>query len=118
VGSFALNLFSCPFSRGTVFLVAFLILAAQPASAQLSQNSGINPYDTYAVFDMTVQGRGIATLSQSIYNPTTQTSSNSLDLTLPTRRYRVEVGYDANDQLVMNMFPLDSTADPIPLGRH
>ncbi len=112
VGSFALNLFSYSFRRKTVFLVAFLILAAYPASAQLSQNSGINPYDTHAVFDVTVQGRGIATLSQSIYNPTTQTSSNSLDLTLPTRRYRVEVGYDANDQLVMNMFPLDSTADP------
>jgi pimeloyl-ACP methyl ester carboxylesterase len=112
VGSFALNLFSYPFSRGTVFLVAFLILAAHPASAQLSQNSGINQSDTYAVFDITIQGRGITTLPQAIYNPTTQTTSSTLDLALNARHYHVEVGYDLNDQLVMNIFTTDSTQDP------
>ena len=95
-------------------VLGFAILCAVGSvSAQLSQNSGINPYDTYAIFDITVSGRAITALSQPLYDPVTQTMRSTMDMTLTARRYHVEVGYDSNDQLVMNIFPLDPVGDPM-----
>jgi pimeloyl-ACP methyl ester carboxylesterase len=99
-------------SKAFLLLSAVLALAVGPALAQLSQNSGINPNDTYAVFDLTVQGQGTLTLPQAIFNPVTQSTSTTLNLNVDVRHYHIEIGYDLNDQLVMNIFPTDSTADP------
>jgi len=43
-------------------LSALLILWGCPASAQLSQNSGINASDTYAIFDISFQGKQLLIL--------------------------------------------------------
>jgi hypothetical protein len=79
-----------------LLLSVIFIVAVGSASAQLSQNSGINPYDTYAVFDLTIRGRGVINLPQPIYNPLTQSTSSTLDLTLEAQYCHVEVGYDLN----------------------
>jgi pimeloyl-ACP methyl ester carboxylesterase len=91
---------------------ALLILWVCPASAQLSQNSGINASDTYAIFDISFQGQATSNLDQAIYNPTTNSTSSVLNLTPNVRHFHVEIGYDASDQLVLNIYSTDPTTDP------
>src|SRR6266480_573663 len=98
--------------RALHLFVAALVIVVCPASAQLSQNSGINANDTYAIFDITFQGQGTQTVSKALYNPQTNTTGTSLTLTPNVRHFHVEIGYDTNDQLVMNLFSTDSTSDP------
>src|SRR5712664_208352 len=69
---------------------ALLILCICPASAQLSQNSGINASDTWATFDLTTQ---------------TQASSSSLTRPTITQTYHLEIGYDTNGKIVVNIWP-------------
>lgn len=102
----------CRFAIRVVQAICTLLLGANVASAQLSQNSGINANDTYAVFDVTFQGQGSTPLSQALYNPSTNTTSSTLSLTPNVRHFHVEIGYDSNDQLVMNIFSTDPAPDP------
>jgi hypothetical protein len=55
------------------YLLVLLLLttaAVKVSEAQtLSQNSGINANDTYAVFNITIQGQGTATFRNAIFNP-------------------------------------------------
>jgi pimeloyl-ACP methyl ester carboxylesterase len=92
----------------TWFVGLLFLLASSPLVAQLSQNSGINASDTYATFDVTFQGQATVNLSQAIYNPSTGVTSSISNLTPSARHFHVEVGYDASDQLVLNMFSTDS----------
>jgi len=101
-------------ARASKFLLlscAAALSAVPPAWAQLSQNSGINASDTYAVFDLTMNGSATANLPQAIYNPSTGTTSGAVTLSLATRHYHAEVGYDANDQLVLNLYATDPIGD-------
>ncbi len=71
-------------------------------SCQLSQNSGINSGDTWVAVDLTVTGNTQITLPASYYNPSTQTTSSTLNNS-PTYQFHVESGYDSNGGLVMNL---------------
>jgi len=93
-------------------ILALLFLWVCPASAQLSQNSGINASDTYAIFDITFQGQATSNLDQAIYNPTNNSTSSILNLSPNARHFHVEIGYDTSDQLVLNMYSTDPTTDP------
>jgi hypothetical protein len=53
-------------------LFAFVTVGS---SQTLSANSGINPADTYVVFDLNVQSAGTVTLPDAVYSPSTQTPS-------------------------------------------
>ena len=92
-------------------LLFCVLLAAPPAWGQLSQNSGINANDTYAAFDLTLSGQATANLPQAIYNPSTGATSSAVTLSLPGRNWHVEVGYDSNDQIVLNLYSSDPIGD-------
>jgi pimeloyl-ACP methyl ester carboxylesterase len=82
-----------------------------PLFAQLSQNSGINPNDTYAIFDVTTQNQSTISLTDPVYDARSGTTTTSLQLSPSPKHLHVEVGYDTNDRIVMNLF-LTDTGDP------
>jgi hypothetical protein len=85
----------------TVFLFAPINTRGQ---STLSQNSGVNSTDTWAVFDMTIQNQISVNTSQPYYNPVTQTTSNTFT-TSHSQAFHVETGYDSTGSLVLNMWP-------------
>lgn len=61
--------------------------------------------------DFTVQSQATLSLSQPVHS----ISANANTTSLPVNRakhFHVESGFDANDQIVMNIFPTDPPADP------
>jgi pimeloyl-ACP methyl ester carboxylesterase len=86
-----------------VLVVAFAATLFLPldASAQLSQNSGINSNDTWVTFDLTIQ---------------TQTSSSSLAIPTFTQTYHMELGYDTSGQIVVNLWPTGGSPFPGEYG--
>lgn len=64
--------------------------AAPPSVASLSQNSGINANDTCVVFDLAIPMQSV---------------SSTLPLPTFTLNYHVELGYDANGQVIANIWP-------------
>ncbi len=91
----------------TVCLFAFVAAAF---SQTLSQNSGINPQDTHAVFDLSVQSTGTVTLPSAVYNPSTQTMSTVFNVSPLARTMHVEAGYDTNGGMVINLYLNPTTA--------
>lgn len=82
-------------------LFAFALLLPLCAAAQLSQNSGIRSTDTWVTFDLT-----------------TQTQAPSSSITRPTiaHSYHVEIGYDINGQMVVNLWPTGDSGVPSDWG--
>jgi pimeloyl-ACP methyl ester carboxylesterase len=70
----------------------------------LSSNSGINANDTYVIFDMTVNNQATYNATGPLYNPATNTSSTTVNLSEPPTTYHIEMGYDAGGQIVVNAF--------------
>ena len=85
------------------------ILAAPPT---LNANSGINGSDTYCLFDVSMQSHGTLSLTQPVHNNSTNVDTTLLQLAPPVRSYHVEAGFDASDQLVMNMYSTSPITDP------
>jgi pimeloyl-ACP methyl ester carboxylesterase len=79
----------------------------------LSQNSGINASDTWVAFDLSLQTQAAVTGSVAFYNPQTKTTGTNYTLASTPRTYHMELGYDANGLIVMNVFPTGATANPI-----
>lgn len=96
------------------FLTAFTLIVTVPFVSEasgLSQNSGINISDSHVTFNLSLQSNSNLTLSQPVYNASTNTMASSIALN-GSVNYRVEAGYDADGQLVMNVFSLDPVTDP------
>ena len=90
-----------------------LISFATLASGQtLSANSGINPLDTHVVFDLVESSAGTVTLPNAVFNPSTQTTTNVLNVSPLPRSSHVEAGYDTSGSLVMNIYFASTTSDP------
>ena len=68
-----------------------------------SASSGINPNDTYCIFDVTLQNQGTLTLSQPVLDPATNTSTSTIPMNPGPTHLHVEAGYDVNDRLVLNV---------------
>jgi hypothetical protein len=100
------------FRAAVPFAALFYLLLPLPAFAQttLSQTSGINPNDTWATFDMTIETNATVNLSSSYYDPQTQTTTSQIPITPPAQAFHVEVGYDSSGNLVLNAWPTGSTA--------
>ena len=77
-------------ARPVTLAIAAALALPLVASAQLSQNSAINPNDTWVSFDLTMQ---------------TQTSSSSLPIPTYAQTYHMELGNDVNGQVVVNLWP-------------
>lgn len=88
--------------RALPLFCVLLTIAVWPASAQLSQNSGINSNDTWVVYDTTMNFQGTVTGST--------VSVNS------TQTYHVESGYDPNGGLVLNLQPTGSTGSDLGIS--
>jgi pimeloyl-ACP methyl ester carboxylesterase len=104
-----------PSKKSMWFMVFGLaVLTAIPSIAQttLSANSGINAADTFVIMDFTVQSQATMSLSQPVHSNSTNTNTTSLPLNSIARHFHVEAGFDANDQVVMNIFPTDAPTDP------
>jgi pimeloyl-ACP methyl ester carboxylesterase len=104
-----------PSKKCTWFLILGLaVLISIPSIAQttLSANSGINAADTFVIMDFTVQSQATMSLSQPVHSIATNTNTTSLPINPIARHFHVEAGFDANDQVVMNIFPTDAPADP------
>jgi pimeloyl-ACP methyl ester carboxylesterase len=79
-----------------ILLVFVHALILTPSSyAQLSQNSGINSNDSWITFDLATQ--------------TTVSSSNIAPPTI-TQTHHVEIGYDSNGKIVVNLWPTGASA--------
>jgi pimeloyl-ACP methyl ester carboxylesterase len=78
-----------PAGIATIVLVV-LSLSSPACYAQLSQNSGINSADTWVTFALTTQ---------------TQANSSSLTRPMVTQTFQVELGYDSNGGIVVNLWP-------------
>ena len=84
-------------TKAFLAVFAMFFAAAGFSDAQtLSQNSGINPADTYVMFDATVQGQTNLTLSQPVYNANTGTTTSAMKLGGVARHFHFEAGYDTN----------------------
>jgi len=94
-------------------ILAILIFPCLSDAVGLSQNSGINPSDTYVIFDVTVQGQSNVTLSQPVYDSSTKTTTTNLTLSAVAIHFHVEAGYDSNGQLVVNLYSQDAASDPM-----
>ena len=104
-----------PLSRSMwlfVLVYAVLFLAPRRTYAQLSQNSGVNASDTWITFDLLVSTNGTVTMPSSFYDPSTSTTTSTLNVAPLSRSFHVEAGYDANGGLVMNLRPTDTPIDP------
>lgn len=95
-------------------LSAFALIFAVPLISEasgLSQNSGINIGDSHVTFNLSLQNQANLTLSQPVYNASTNTMASSIAVN-GSVNYRVEAGYDADGQLIMNVVSLDPVSDP------
>lgn len=81
------------------------------AFAQLSANSGINSADTWAAFDLTVQGNRTLSEPSPFYDAATGQTSDTVSLAF-SRGYHVEMGYDSGGGLVVNMWPTGPAPAP------
>lgn len=95
---------------GTLILCLFAATEAKGQSS-LSQNSGINNNDTWIAMDITISSQATINTSGSYYNPLTQTTSNSFPISRPPQTFHVELGYDSNGGLVMNLWPKGTTTE-------
>jgi pimeloyl-ACP methyl ester carboxylesterase len=94
------------------FTLCILTLVRIGFSQTLSATSGINPQDTYVVFDLGVQSSGTVTLPDAVYSPSTRTVSTAFNVSPLARTMHVEAGYDTNGNLVMNLYLNPTTANP------
>lgn len=93
-------------------LLAVLALAITSlAQTTLTANTGINPSDTYVLFDLSISSSTTVTTSSPIYNASTGTSSTTVPLTW-TATYHVQAGYDSSGALVTEMWPTGTQQDP------
>lgn len=107
------NLPNSPTKCAWFLVLGLAVLTATSSVAQstLSANSGINAADTFVIMDFTVQSQATLSLSQPVHSISTNTNTTSLPVSR-ARHFHVEAGFDANDQIVMNIFPTDPAADP------
>jgi pimeloyl-ACP methyl ester carboxylesterase len=99
--------------RFTICAMFVAILSTGLVFGQLSQNSGINSNDTWAAFDLSLQTQAAISSSSPLYDPATQTTSNTLNTPATSLTYHVEVGYDSSGGLVMNLWPGGTFSFPI-----
>jgi YD repeat-containing protein len=78
-----------------------MALAVEPTWGQLSQNSGISSNDTWVTFNLTTQ---------------TQFAPSAIERPVMVHTHRVEIGYDANGQLVVNIWPTGDNGVPSEWG--
>ena len=104
--------------RSIALPVALFVLffATARMRAQLSANSGINPADTYVVFDLSLQPTATIQLNKTIQVPTDSGSMSQVNASVPHPNYHLEIGFDTNNQTVMNMTPTDAPDDPSQPG--
>jgi pimeloyl-ACP methyl ester carboxylesterase len=97
--------FSASYSGDTNYSATDSTLTQAVTADEPSPSSGINPNDTYAVFDVTVQSAG------GTYQYNTNSSGGpgtaSLPATVAFPHYHVEMGYDTSDNFVANITPTD-----------
>jgi len=91
-----------------VAIAATSLSTVAAAQSTLSQNSGINAGDTWAVFDVTVHNQATLHLSQ----PLQSTGATAVPVNVADRHFHVEAGFDAGNRLVLNLFVTDPPADP------
>ena len=97
-------------------IVTCLLCNTAGAQSTLSTNSGINSVDTWITVDITVQTNDTITLPSAVYNPITQTTSNIVPITSPSRTFHVELGYDSNLAIVANIWPKGNALNPDGTG--
>jgi len=94
---------------GAIAVIAATSLATVAAAqSTLSQGSGINAGDTWALFDVTVHDQATLQLSQ----PLQSNGATAVAVNVPDRHFHVEAGFDTNNKLVLNLFVTDPPADP------
>jgi len=102
--------FARPLSCFAVLFAASLFVSPR-SCAQLSQNSGISGSDTWITFDLLLSTNGTVSMPSPFYDPSTATTTSTLNIAPISRSFHVEAGYDANGGLVMNLRPTDAPID-------
>lgn len=101
--------------RSCFLLLGLIIASIELGLSQttLSQNSGINASDTYVIMDLGIHSDGSFTAA----DPAIGSSAATVNLVDPDRAFHMEAGYNANGQMVINLWPTGSNAAGISVIR-
>ena len=86
-------------------LIGLVSLQLTRGQSPLSANSGINSNDSWVTAGLTISSSGSATFSSPIYLAATNSSSNTVNFNPRPTSWRVELGYDSNGGVIMNLWP-------------